>query len=60
MDTLQVVNSIYKITVNKRFQTNAATELYEQFEYLKNRHNKIEPEEAYAILQRSSEQANAW
>ncbi|KAG1230937.1 hypothetical protein G6F35_001783 [Rhizopus arrhizus] len=34
-----------------------AAELYEQLDYLKNHHNEIEPEEAYAILQRSSEQA---
>ncbi|KAG1384542.1 hypothetical protein G6F61_000341 [Rhizopus arrhizus] len=40
-----------------RFQVNTAAELYEQLDYLKNHHNEIEPEEAYAILQRSSEQA---
>ncbi|KAG1298132.1 hypothetical protein G6F57_000794 [Rhizopus arrhizus] len=45
------------IKLQTRFQVNTAAELYEQLDYLKNHHNEIEPEEAYAILQRSSEQA---
>ncbi|KAG1473308.1 hypothetical protein G6F56_001022 [Rhizopus delemar] len=56
-DTAQFVNSIYKFTENNQFQTTTAVELYEQIEYLKSYHHEIESEEAFSILQRTSEQA---
>ncbi|KAG0926729.1 hypothetical protein G6F57_016421 [Rhizopus arrhizus] len=57
VETTQIINSIYKVTENTRFQASTAVEIYEQLGYLIEHHQEVDAEEAHSLLQQTCEQA---
>ncbi|KAG1136114.1 hypothetical protein G6F37_012451 [Rhizopus arrhizus] len=60
VETTQVINSIYKVTENTRFQASTAVEIYEQLGYLIEHHREVDAEEAHSLLQQTGEQAKRY